>query len=233
MGTSPQGLASGCREDSPGDSWTFHRYPVHSCSLPVQVDGGSARVVVAFATKLRMAAVALGCDSRKEFCARFRSVNRASQCDLDRLNKWMQGRSLPRAASVYADLAAVIGTAKPGRWVAESSLEEFAAELTSLTGADAAALAIPDNLSRRNNPLLVGLFWGRGDPRRYLRGLFAGLVTALPRSPDTRRLAACIQPERRPDRDLYGVACRPRRTTDGRGLDRRPLDAFRVARAGG
>jgi len=117
-------------------------------------------VVVAFATKLRMAAVALGCDSRKELCARFRSVNRATQCDLDRLNKWMQGRSLPRAASVYGDLAAVIGTSKPGRWVAESSLEEFAAELTALTGADAAALAIPDNLSRRNHPLLVGLFGG-------------------------------------------------------------------------
>jgi len=117
-------------------------------------------VVVAFATKLRMAAVALGCNSRKEFCARFRSVNRATQCDLDRLNKWMQGRSLPRAGSVYADLAAVIGTAKSGRWVAESRLEEFAAELTSLTGVDAAALAIPDNLSRCNNPLLVGLFGG-------------------------------------------------------------------------
>ena len=117
-------------------------------------------MVVAFATKLRMAAVALGCDSRKEFCARFRSVNRATQCDLDRLNKWMQGRSLPRVASVYANLAAVIGTAKPGRWVAESSLEEFATELTSLTGVDPAALAIPDNLSRRNNPLLVGLFGG-------------------------------------------------------------------------
>jgi hypothetical protein len=117
-------------------------------------------VVVAFATKLRMAAVALGCNSRKEFCARFRSVNRATQCDLDRLNKWMQGRSLPRAGSVYADLAAVIGTTKSGRWVSESSLEEFAAELTLLTGVDAAALAIPDNLSRRNHPLLVGLFGG-------------------------------------------------------------------------
>jgi len=117
-------------------------------------------VAVAFAAKLRMAAVALGCNSRKEFCARFRSVNRATQCDLDRLNKWMQGRSLPRAGSVYADLAAVIGTAKSGRWVSESSLEDFAAELISLTGVDAAALAIPDNLSRRNHPLLVGLFGG-------------------------------------------------------------------------
>src|SRR5689334_9035721 len=105
-----------------------------------------------------MAATAIGCNSRKEFCARFRGVNPATQCDLDRLNKWVQGRSLPRAPSVYADLAAVIGTAKPGRWIAECSLEAFAAELTALTGIDAAALSVPDNLSRRGHPL--GLFGG-------------------------------------------------------------------------
>jgi hypothetical protein len=44
-----------------------------------------------------MTAAALGCNSRKELCARFRGVNQATQCDLDRLNKWVQGRSLPRA----------------------------------------------------------------------------------------------------------------------------------------
>jgi hypothetical protein len=117
-------------------------------------------VVVAFATKLRMAAAALGCNSRKELCARFRSVNRATQCDLDRLNKWVQGRSLPRASSVYADLAAVIGTANPGRWIADCSLEEFVAELAARTGVEAATLAIPDSLARRGNPQAAGLFGG-------------------------------------------------------------------------
>ncbi len=52
-------------------------------------------MAVAFAAKLRLAAATLGCSSRKEFCARFRSVNPATQCDIDRLNKWVQGRSLP------------------------------------------------------------------------------------------------------------------------------------------
>ena len=118
------------------------------------------RVAVAFAAKLRMAAAALGCTSRKEFCARFRSVNQATQCDLDRLNKWVQGRSLPRASSVYADLAAVIGTTKSGRWVAECSLETFATELTARTGVDAATLAMPDSLARRGNPRTAGLFGG-------------------------------------------------------------------------
>jgi hypothetical protein len=116
--------------------------------------------VVAFAAKLRIAAVALGCNSRKEFCTRFRAVNPATQCDLDRLNKWMQGRSLPRASSVYADLAAVIGTKHPGRWIAECSLEAFAAELAARTGIDAATLAVPDSLSRRGNTRAAGLFGG-------------------------------------------------------------------------
>jgi hypothetical protein len=117
-------------------------------------------VVVAFATKLRMAAAALGCGSRKEFCARFRSVNRTTQCDLDRLNKWIQGRSLPRAASVYADLAAVIGSAKSGHWAAECSPEQFAAELLACTGADAAMLARSDGAARRVAPRAPGLFGG-------------------------------------------------------------------------
>jgi hypothetical protein len=121
---------------------------------------GDRRVAVAFATKLRMTAAALGCNSRKDLCARFRSVNQASQCDLDRLNKWVQGRSLPRAASVYADLAAIIGTAKPGRWVADCSIEEFAAELADRTGVDQATLAVPERFGSRGNPRVAGLFGG-------------------------------------------------------------------------
>ena len=115
---------------------------------------------VAFALKLRMAAAALGCTSRKELCARFRVVNPTTQCDLDRLNKWVQGRALPRASSVYADFASVIGTTKPRSWVADCSLEEFAAELAVLTGVDAATLANPNGLSPRIRSRVAGLFGG-------------------------------------------------------------------------
>jgi hypothetical protein len=132
---------------------------VDKCWLTRARKGGT-RVAVAFATKLRMAAAALGCNSRKDLCARFRSVNPATQCDLDRLNKWVQGRSLPRAASVYADLAAIIGTAKPGRWIADCSVEEFAAELADRIGVDTATLAVPDKFGSRGNPRVAGLFGG-------------------------------------------------------------------------
>lgn len=122
--------------------------------------GGTRPVVVAFAAKLRLAASTLGCNSRKDICARFRAVNKSTECDLDRLNKWMQGRSLPRAVSVYADFAAVIGTAKSGHWIANCSIEEFTAELAHCTGTEVAALAIPDSSVPRGNPRGTGLFGG-------------------------------------------------------------------------
>lgn len=131
-------------------------------------------MAVVFAEKLRMAAAALGCNSRKEFCARFRSVNAATQCDLDRLNKWMQGRSLPRASSVYADLASVIGTTRSGRWIADCMLEEFAAELAACTGIDVAAVAVPNGTARRGNPQAAGVFGGLGT----LCGAFAAYSPA-------------------------------------------------------
>ncbi|HEY4251344.1 MAG TPA: hypothetical protein VGM87_09085 [Roseomonas sp.] len=107
-----------------------------------------------------MAAAALGCGSRKELYARFRKANPATECDLERLHKWMQGRSLPRAASVYTDFAAVIGTAKPGHWIADSSLEDFAAELALRTGADIATLAVPGGVPARSSRRTAGLFGG-------------------------------------------------------------------------
>ena len=131
-------------------------------------------MAVAFAMKLRMAAAALGCDSRKELCARFREVNPATQCDLDRLNKWIQGRSLPRAGSVYADFASVIGTGHSGHWVAACSLEEFAAELAGRTGVDPAALVLSDSLTRRGRAQGGGMVGGLG----VLAGAFAGYSRA-------------------------------------------------------
>ena len=117
-------------------------------------------MVVAFDAKLRMAAKAIGCTSRKEICARFRAVNPATQCDLDRLNKWVQGRSLPRSASVYDDLARVIGTTKTGRWVAGCDLDDFAAELAALTGTDVAILTKRAADQARSAPGAGGLFGG-------------------------------------------------------------------------
>lgn len=79
---------------------------------------------------------------------------------VDRLNKWVQGRSLPRAASVYDDLAKVIGTTKSGRWVATCSVEDFAGELIARTGADLSGFAAPGKPEPRGPSHPVGLFGG-------------------------------------------------------------------------
>ena len=54
--------------------------------------------------KLRLTAAVLACASRKDLCARFRAVNPATHCDLDRLHKWMQGRALPPFGQTLAIL---------------------------------------------------------------------------------------------------------------------------------
>jgi hypothetical protein len=86
------------------------------------------------ATKLRLTAAALGCASRKELCARFAAVNPATACELDRLHKWMQGRSLPRSPALFADWAKLLGTDRSGAWLAECTVDAFLDEVASLRG---------------------------------------------------------------------------------------------------
>jgi hypothetical protein len=87
-----------------------------------------------FAAKLRLTAAALGCTSRKVFCARFRAVNPRTQCEVERLHKWMQGRALPRGTDFYDDWRAVVGSQRPTTWFETSTVEAFAVELSFLTG---------------------------------------------------------------------------------------------------
>ncbi|WP_237216666.1 hypothetical protein [Falsiroseomonas oryziterrae] len=85
-----------------------------------------------FATKLRLTSAVLGCNGHKDLCARFRAVNPDTHFDLERAQKWFQGRSLPRSAGVYDDWAKVLGSTRSGVWLAASSVEAFVAELCAL-----------------------------------------------------------------------------------------------------
>ncbi len=93
-----------------------------------------------FAEKLRLTAAALRCASHKDLCARFRTVNPTTQCDIERLHKWIQGRAQPRSPQVYDDWAKVLGTQRSGAWLISSSLAEFSAELSALSGTPIADL---------------------------------------------------------------------------------------------
>lgn len=86
------------------------------------------------AIKLHLTAAALGCDSRKALCARFRAVNPATRCEVERLHKWMQGRASPRGISFYEDWRRVVGSERSAAWFRESAAEPFLAELAHATG---------------------------------------------------------------------------------------------------
>jgi hypothetical protein len=105
-----------------------------------------------FAEKLRLTAAALRCASHKDLCARFRTVNPTTQCDIERLHKWIQGRAQPRSPQVYDDWAKVLGTQRSGAWLISSSLDEFSAELSALSGTPIADLHRLDAVRTRAAP---------------------------------------------------------------------------------
>jgi hypothetical protein len=108
--------------------------------------------------KLRLTAAVLACASRKDFCARFRAVNPATHCDLDRLHKWMQGRALPRDLSFYDDWAKVLGLAQSGAWLAACPVEAFRG---ALRGPDGALAEVPlvERASRSRGPASDRVCW--------------------------------------------------------------------------
>ena len=93
--------------------------------------------------KLLLTQELLGCNSRKELCARFREVNPRTEFDLERSHKWMQGRARPRSARVYDDWAHLLGTERPPAWLAACTVDAFVDEVCRVFAAD------PEELKRR------------------------------------------------------------------------------------
>ena len=88
------------------------------------------------AAKLRLTMALLGCGSRKELGARFRAVNPRTAFDVERSHKWLQGRAKPRSGAVYEDWARVLGSDRPGSWLAACGLDAFLDELCAKFAAD-------------------------------------------------------------------------------------------------
>ena len=78
-----------------------------------------------FATKLRLTAAVLGCDSHKALCARFHAVNPKTHFEIERAHKWLQGRATPRNRQVYDDWRQVLGLEQHSDWLMECSVEAF------------------------------------------------------------------------------------------------------------
>lgn len=84
--------------------------------------------------KLRLTAALLGAVTRKDLAAAFRRVNHATAYDIDRADKWLQGRAQPRQLGVYEDWAMLLDLQKPADWIAECDIAAFASEIASRHG---------------------------------------------------------------------------------------------------
>ena len=87
-----------------------------------------------FSAKLRLTAAALGCGTRKELAAAFRGVNAATAFEVERADKWLQGKASPRAAQVYRDWAQLLDLDRPLAWLAACSAEELLELLAARSG---------------------------------------------------------------------------------------------------
>lgn len=86
--------------------------------------------------KLRLTAAFVGAGTRKDLAAAFRRINPATAFDVDRADKWLQGRSTPRQFSVYDDWIRLLDLPKTADWIADSDLETFIAEICRHHGRD-------------------------------------------------------------------------------------------------
>lgn len=77
------------------------------------------------ALKLRLTSLVLCCSTHKELCARFATSNQTTQFVPQNAYKWLSGKAMPRASSVYEDWARVLGGALTAPFLASSSFEEF------------------------------------------------------------------------------------------------------------
>lgn len=79
--------------------------------------------------KLRLTAAFVGAATRKDLAAAFRRINPTTAFDVDRADKWLQGRSRPRQFSVYEDWIRLLDLPQPADWIVDCDLETFVGQI--------------------------------------------------------------------------------------------------------
>lgn len=90
--------------------------------------------------KLRLTAAYLGARTRKDLAAAFHRANPRTSFDIERANKWLQGRARPRERQIYEDWAAVLGVGRDGAWIADCPYAAFLAAIAAAAGLEQAVL---------------------------------------------------------------------------------------------
>ena len=168
--------------------------------------------------KLRLTAALLGCDTQKALCAAFRRVNPGTAFDLDRSYKWMQGRTLPRSARVYADWAVLLDASRPAAWVAGSALGDFLDAVCRRHGRDPRELLRSAGLDAAAPAADVAA--------GHLGGAYALYAPALPPSPADRLSRASLRISASPRRAREMVARFAQSTAAGPASFRGPVLLF-------
>lgn len=122
--------------------------------------------------KLRVTAAALGVVTRKDLAAAFRRVNVGTTFDVERANKWLQGRARPRELKLYEDWAKVLDLGRSGQWIAECEMDAFLDAIARRFGTDRDTLdRRARDTERRRDPSRNG---AETEPDTGLAGTFIG-----------------------------------------------------------
>jgi hypothetical protein len=139
--------------------------------------------------KLRLTAGVLGTGTRKDLAAAFRRVNPATAFDVERANKWLQGRARPRELKLYEDWAKVLDLGRSGQWIAECDVDAFLDVVCARHGCDREALERRerDDAARRHDTSRNGADL---EPDARLAGTFVSYSHAWWRYFDGRVICA-------------------------------------------
>ena len=82
-------------------------------------------MVPEFALRLRLAAAVLRCETRKDLASAFRRVNPNTSFDLDRADKWLSGKALPRTTDIYRDWAKLLALDRAAEWLTSCAIDDL------------------------------------------------------------------------------------------------------------
>jgi hypothetical protein len=122
--------------------------------------------------KLRLTAAVLGAVTRKDLAAAFRRINPATQFDVERANKWLQGRARPRGRQVYDDWAKLLDVGRPGQWIAECDVDAFLDALCARHDCDRNALLRQKEDAQRRREAAAGGNGAQPDLAARLAGTY-------------------------------------------------------------
>ena len=151
------------------------------------------------ALKLRLTSLALGCSTHKELCARFAAINRTTLFVPQNAYKWLSGKAMPRASSVYEDWVRVVDGALTAPFIASSSFQEFQDAICTRFAVPETALTLlraEAGLPPGRTPVAVSspLIMGNGAQTggHWLEGAYLAITPAWSRTEGGRLIVGAV-----------------------------------------